>query len=282
MLNCNPETVSTDYDVASKLYFEPLDMESVLDVLEHERPAGVLVQFGGQTPLKLSRGIAAAGFRILGTSADDIDLAEDRGRFAALLDSLGIPRPDYGHVVQVADALRVARQVGFPVLVRPSYVLGGRAMEIVYDEARLEAFVERALSAMPDAPVLIDRFLEDAFEFDVDALADGEETYIAGIMQHIEEAGVHSGDSECLLPPYQITPEVERQLVDSTRRIARALHVKGLLNLQFALLDGIVYVIEANPRASRTVPFVSKATGLPGLSSPTSGCHRKAATTATR
>jgi len=263
MLNCNPETVSTDYDVASKLYFEPLDMESVLDVLEHEQPAGVLVQFGGQTPLKLARGLAAAGFRILGTSAEDIDLAEDRSRFAALLDTLGIPRPEYGHVLHAGEAQRVAGQIGFPVLVRPSYVLGGRAMEIVYDEARLEVFVERALAAMPGAPVLIDRFLEDAFEFDVDALADGEEVYVAGIMQHIEEAGVHSGDSECLLPPYQITPEVERQLVDSTRRIARALQVRGLLNMQFALLDGVVYVIEANPRASRTVPFVSKATGLP-------------------
>jgi carbamoyl-phosphate synthase large subunit len=263
MLNCNPETVSTDYDVASKLYFEPLDLESVLDVLEHEQPAGVLVQFGGQTPLKLSRQLAAAGFRILGTSAEDIDLAEDRGRFAALLDTLGIPRPEYGHVLHPGEALAVARRIGFPVLVRPSYVLGGRAMEIVYDEERLEAFVERALAAMPDAPVLLDRFLEDAFEFDVDALSDGEETYIAGIMQHIEEAGVHSGDSECLLPPYAITPDVERQLVESTRRIARALNVRGLLNMQFALLDGVIYVIEANPRASRTVPFVSKASGLP-------------------
>ena len=263
MLNCNPETVSTDYDVASKLYFEPLDLESVLDVLEHEQPVGVLVQFGGQTPLKLSRGLAAAGFHILGTSAEDIDLAEDRGRFAALLDTLGIPRPEYGHVLHAREARRVAGQIGYPVLVRPSYVLGGRAMEIVYDEARLEDFVERALAAMPGAPVLIDRFLEDAFEFDVDALADGDDVYVAGVMQHIEEAGVHSGDSECLLPPYQITPEVERQLVDSTRRIARALQVRGLLNMQFALLDGVVYVIEANPRASRTVPFVSKATGLP-------------------
>jgi carbamoyl-phosphate synthase large subunit len=263
MINCNPETVSTDYDVASKLYFEPLDLEAVLDVLDHERPEGVLVQFGGQTPLKLARALVQAGHTILGTSAGDIDLAEDRARFASLLDQLGIPRPEYGSLRQVSEALEVGRRIGFPVLVRPSYVLGGRAMHIVYDEETLEAVVEQALAAMPEAPVLIDRFLEDAYEFDVDALSDGEDTYIAGIMQHIEEAGVHSGDSECLMPPYQITPEVERQLVDATRRIARALRVRGLLNMQFALLDGTVYVIEANPRASRTVPFVSKATGLP-------------------
>ncbi len=263
MINCNPETVSTDYDVATKLYFEPLDLESVLDVLEHEQPEGVLVQFGGQTPLKLARAIVAAGFQILGTSAEDIDVAEDRGRFAALIDELGIPRPEYGKVTRKEEALEIARRIGFPVLVRPSYVLGGRAMEIVYDERSLEAFVERALAAMPDAPVLIDKFLEDAYEFDVDALADGEQVYIAGIMQHIEEAGVHSGDSECLLPPYQITPEISAQLADATRRIALALHVRGLLNMQFALHRGTVHVIEANPRASRTVPFVSKATGVP-------------------
>jgi carbamoyl-phosphate synthase large subunit len=263
MINCNPETVSTDYDIASKLYFEPLDLESVLDVLETERPDGVLVQFGGQTPLKLARAIVKAGFEILGTSADDIDVAEDRGRFAALCDDLAVPRPDYGKVDRAADAMAVARRIGFPVLVRPSYVLGGRAMEIVYDERTLEAFVERALAAMPEAPVLIDRFLEDAYEFDVDALSDGEDTWIAGIMQHIEEAGVHSGDSECLLPPYQVTPEIERQLCDATRRIARALKVRGLLNMQFALHGDRVYAIEANPRASRTVPFVSKAIGVP-------------------
>jgi carbamoyl-phosphate synthase large subunit len=263
MINCNPETVSTDYDVASKLYFEPLDLESVLDVLEHEKPQGVLVQFGGQTPLKLARAIAQAGFPIAGTSADDIDVAEDRGRFASLLDDLAIPRPDYGKVTHAGDAVQAARRIGYPVLVRPSYVLGGRAMEIVYDERALEMFVERALAAMPDAPVLIDRFLEDAYEFDVDALSDGEDAWIAGIMQHIEEAGVHSGDSECLLPPYQVTPEIERQLCESTRRIARALRVRGLINMQFAVHKDKVYVLEANPRASRTIPFVSKAIGLP-------------------
>jgi carbamoyl-phosphate synthase large subunit len=263
MVNCNPETVSTDYDIASKLYFEPLDLESVLDVLEHEKPDGVFVQFGGQTPLKLARAIVKAGFRILGTSADDIDVAEDRGRFASLCDDLAIPRPDYGKVDRARDAMEVARRIGFPVLVRPSYVLGGRAMEIVYDERTLEAFVERALAVMPDAPVLIDRFLEDAYEFDVDALSDGEDTWIAGIMQHIEEAGVHSGDSECQLPPYQVTPEIEHQLAQATRRIARALHVRGLLNMQFAVHRERIYAIEANPRASRTVPFVSKAIGIP-------------------
>jgi carbamoyl-phosphate synthase large subunit len=204
-----------------------------------------------------------AGYRILGTSADSIDVAEDRSRFAALLDELHIPRPEYGTATNAQDALQVARRIGFPVLVRPSYVLGGRAMEIVYDERTLVGFAERALAAMPDAPLLVDRFLEDAFEFDVDALSDGETTYIGGIMQHIEEAGVHSGDSECLLPPYQISEDVQRTLADATRAIAQALGVRGLLNMQFALLQGTVYVIEANPRASRTVPFVSKATGLP-------------------
>jgi len=263
MINCNPETVSTDYDVASKLYFEPLVLESVLDILEHERPKGVMVQFGGQTPLKLSRALAAAGHHILGTSAEDIDVAEDRGRFAALLDDLHIARPEYGSVHDSSEALAIARRIGFPVLVRPSYVLGGRAMEIVYDEKALVGFVERAFAAMPDAPVLIDRFLEDAFEFDVDALADGEDCYIAGIMQHIEEAGVHSGDSECHLPPYELSAEATSELAETTRRIAAALRVRGLLNMQYALFEGRIYVIEANPRASRTVPFVSKATGVP-------------------
>jgi carbamoyl-phosphate synthase large subunit len=263
MINCNPETVSTDYDIASKLYFEPLVLESVLDMLEHEQPKGVLVQFGGQTPLKLSRALVAAGHRILGTSAEDIDVAEDRGRFAALLDRLGIARPEYGSVHDAGEAIEIARRIGYPVLVRPSYVLGGRAMEIVYDEKSLLGFVERAFAVMPDAPVLIDRFLEDAFEFDVDALADGEECYIAGIMQHIEEAGVHSGDSECHLPPYRMDPATELELAATTRRIAAALRVRGLLNMQYALFENRVYVIEANPRASRTVPFVSKATGVP-------------------
>jgi carbamoyl-phosphate synthase large subunit len=263
MVNCNPETVSTDYDVASKLYFEPLSLTAVLDILELEQPDGVLVQFGGQTPLKLSRELAAAGWKILGTAADDIDLAEDRKRFAALLDELGIPRPEYGSARDVTEAVEVAERIGFPLLVRPSYVLGGRAMEIVYKEDSYIGFVETALSTTPDAPVLIDRFLEDAFEFDVDALCDGESTYIAGIMQHIEEAGVHSGDSECLLPPSVLSESVQKALITATRRIAAALRVKGLLNMQFGLYEDTIYVIEANPRASRTVPFVSKATGLP-------------------
>jgi carbamoyl-phosphate synthase large subunit len=263
MINCNPETVSTDYDVASKLYFEPLNLESVLDVLDHERPEGVLVQFGGQTPLKLSRALVRAGWRILGTDADDIDVAEDRGRFAALLDRLDIPRPEYGSATNVAEACAVAERIGYPLLVRPSYVLGGRAMEIVYDDKPFVGFVEKALAAVPDAPILIDRFLEDAFEFDVDALSDGTDTWVAAIMQHIEEAGVHSGDSECLLPPYVLPEDVQQRLLDYTRRIAAALQVRGLINIQYALLDDTVYVIEANPRASRTVPFVSKAIGVP-------------------
>jgi carbamoyl-phosphate synthase large subunit len=263
MINCNPETVSTDFDVASKLYFEPLTLESVLDVLQLEQPQGVLVQFGGQTPLRLSRALHAAGWPILGTSAESIDLAEDRGRFADMLHGLGIPLPEAGSALDVTEARHVARRIGFPVLVRPSYVLGGRAMRIVYEESTLVDFVLEALAASPGAPILIDRFLEDAFEFDVDAVSDGETTYIAGVMQHIEEAGVHSGDSECLLPPYFLPDDVRVALEGATRRVAEALQVRGLLNMQFAVLDGVVYVLEANPRASRTAPFVSKATGLP-------------------
>ena len=263
MVNCNPETVSTDFDVASKLYFEPLALESILDVLELEAPEGVLVQFGGQTPLKLAQAVHAAGVRILGTSAESIDLAEDRGRFAALLADLHVPSPAWGMAADVEQARECARRIGFPVLVRPSYVLGGRAMRIVYDESAFVGYVERALEAMPGAPVLVDRFLEDAYEFDVDALADGSSTYIAGIMQHIEEAGVHSGDSECLLPPYVLPDEVRQALERTTRQVAEALQVRGLLNMQFAMLDGVVYVLEANPRASRTVPFVSKTIGVP-------------------
>jgi len=263
MVNCNPETVSTDYDVASKLYFEPLALESILDILELEAPEGVLVQFGGQTPLKLAHSLHAAGHRILGTSPDSIDLAEDRGRFGALLAELRVPSPAWGLAANVSEALGIARRIGFPVLVRPSYVLGGRAMRIVYDEDSFTGYVQRALDAMPGAPVLVDRFLEDAFEFDVDALSDGSTTYIAGVMQHIEEAGVHSGDSECLLPPYVLPDAVRTALERTTRQVAEALQVRGLLNMQFAMLDDVVYVLEANPRASRTVPFVSKTLGVP-------------------
>ncbi len=262
MINCNPETVSTDFDVASKLYFEPLNLESILDILQLEAPEGVLVQFGGQTPLKLAQPLHAAGVRILGTSPESIDIAEDRGRFAALLEELGIRSPAWGMAANVDEAVAIARRIGFPVLVRPSYVLGGRGMRIVYDESAFVGFVDRALEAMPGAPVLVDRFLEDAFEFDVDALADGDSAYIAGIMQHIEEAGVHSGDSECLLPPFVLEGELRQALESTTRRIADALQVRGLLNMQFAVLDGVLYVLEANPRASRTVPFVSKTIGV--------------------
>jgi carbamoyl-phosphate synthase large subunit len=263
MINCNPETVSTDFDVASKLYFEPLDLESVLHVLERERPEGVLVQFGGQTPLRLSHALQDAGFKILGTSTESIDLAEDRGRFADLAARLQIPIPEFGTASDLEGARSIARRIGFPLLVRPSYVLGGRGMRVFYEERTFEEYVSNLFHISPRNTLLIDRFVEDAFEFDVDALSDGESTYIAGVMQHIEEAGVHSGDSECLLPPYILPDSVRSTLEEYTRRIAKALSVRGLINMQFAVLEGIVYVLEANPRASRTVPFVSKALGLP-------------------
>ncbi|UCE01653.1 MAG: carbamoyl-phosphate synthase large subunit [Candidatus Latescibacterota bacterium] len=263
MINCNPETVSTDFDVASKLYFEPLDLEAVLDVLELERPEGVLVQFGGQTPLRLSHALQGAGFEILGTSTESIDVAEDRGRFADLAARLRIPIPDFGTASDLEGARTIARRIGFPLLVRPSYVLGGRGMRVLYDARTFEEYVRSLFHISPASTLLIDRFVEDAFEFDVDALSDGESTYIAGVMQHIEEAGVHSGDSECLLPPYVLPAAVRATLEEYTRRIAQALSVRGLINMQFAVLEGTVYVLEANPRASRTVPFVSKTLGLP-------------------
>jgi carbamoyl-phosphate synthase large subunit len=262
MVNCNPETVSTDYDTTDKLYFEPLTLEDVLNICEHEQPEGVIVSFGGQTPLKIAKALENAGFRILGTSTEGIDLAEDRKRFGALLAELQIPCPPYGTAVDVASALDVAKSVGYPVLVRPSYVLGGRAMEICYDDQGLREYMGKAVHVSPDHPVLIDRFLEDAFEFDVDAVSDGKDVFIGGVMQHIEEAGVHSGDSSCVLPPYAVTPQQLHTLITTTRRLALALHVVGLVNIQYAMQDGVVYVLEVNPRASRTVPFVSKATGV--------------------
>ncbi len=263
MINCNPETVSTDYDVADKLYFEPLTFEDVMHVIDHEQPEGVVVQFGGQTPLKLALPLHHAGVRILGTSPENIDLAEDRGRFGALLTRLGIHQPENGTARSFEEARRVAKAIGFPVLVRPSYVLGGRAMEIVYDDDQLEKYIRRAASVSPEHPILIDRFLEDAFEFDVDALADGEQVWIAGLMQHIEEAGVHSGDSSCMLPPYMLQPEHLAVIRDWTVELGKALRVCGLMNIQFAMRDNKVYVLEVNPRASRTVPFVGKAIGIP-------------------
>ncbi len=272
MINCNPETVSTDYDTADKLYFEPLTLEDVLSVIEAEAPMGVIVQLGGQTPLKLAQALQEAGVRVLGTSPDAIDAAEDRRLFGELCSKLGIPQPPNATVTSVEEAIEAAASIGYPVLVRPSYVLGGRAMEIVYGEEDLVAYVEEAVKASrridvsetgEERPVLIDRFLEDATEVDVDALCDGSEVFIAGVMEHIEEAGVHSGDSACVLPPKTLSPLVLDVIEEHVVELARALEVRGLLNVQLAVKDGEVYVLEANPRASRTVPFVSKATGIP-------------------
>jgi carbamoyl-phosphate synthase large subunit len=261
MVNSNPETVSTDFDISDKLFFEPLTLEDVLEIVEREGPEGVIVQLGGQTPLKLAGPLAELGVSILGTSVDAIDRAEDRDRFAAVCREIGAAVPPNGIATSTEQAVAVAREVGYPVLVRPSYVLGGRAMEIVYDEASLLGYFERAVRAAPDHPVLIDRFLEDAFEADVDALADGRRVVVAGVMQHIEYAGVHSGDSACVLPPYLLKDTEIEEIHRLTGRFAEALGVVGLINIQFAVKDGVVYVLEVNPRASRTVPFVSKATG---------------------
>jgi carbamoyl-phosphate synthase large subunit len=263
MVNCNPETVSTDYDTSDRLYFEPLTAEDVLAVCEQERPEGVIVQFGGQTPLKLARALEEAGFPLLGTPVDAIDLAEDRGRFGALLRRLGIKHPPYGTALSADEAAVIAEEVGFPLLVRPSYVLGGRAMEICYSTENLAAYLEANVKADQKHPLLLDRFLENAIEVDVDALADGEDVHVAGIMQHVEEAGVHSGDSACVIPPMSLGEEMLVEIRATTRRIALELGVIGLINVQYGVAGGELYVIEANPRASRTVPFVSKATGTP-------------------
>jgi len=263
MVNCNPETVSTDYDTADRLYFEPLTLEDVLEIVHVEKPEGVLVQFGGQTPLRLAVPLQRAGVPILGTSPDDIDLAEDRQRFGALLDRLGIRQPRGGTARSLPDALAVAKDIGYPVLVRPSYVLGGRAMAIVYSREELERFWDAAHAASEDFPVLIDEFLEDAFEADVDAVSDGKDVIVAAVMQHIESAGIHSGDSACVLPPYKLEPAWQETMRDWTVKLGKALEVVGLMNVQYAVKKGQVYVLEVNPRASRTVPFVSKATGVP-------------------
>ena len=262
MINCNPETVSTDYDTTTKLYFEPLTFEDVLNVLDFEQPDGVVVTFGGQTPLKLSKKLHEFGAPIIGTSHEGIDLAEDRKRFGALLQDLAIPCPEWGTVLNADEAALIAQQIGYPVLVRPSYVLGGRAMHICYREESLRHYVLEAIEAFPDNQILIDRFLENAYEFDVDAVSDGDEVVIGGMMQHIEEAGVHSGDSSCVLPPYSITNEQFDIMVLYTKKLAKALHVIGLLNIQFAIQSGKIYVLEVNPRASRTVPFVAKSTNV--------------------
>jgi carbamoyl-phosphate synthase large subunit len=263
MINCNPETVSTDYDTSDRLYFEPLTKEDVLAVCEQESPEGVIVQFGGQTPLKLARALEEAGVPLLGTPVDAIDLAEDRGRFGALLRRLGIKHPPYGTALSAEEATVIAEEVGFPLLVRPSYVLGGRAMEICYSTADLNTYLKAHVKADQEHPLLLDRFLENAIEVDVDALADGSDVHVAGIMQHVEEAGVHSGDSACVLPPMSLGEEMLEEIRATTKRVALELGVIGLINIQYGVAAGELYVIEANPRASRTVPFVSKATGVP-------------------
>ncbi len=263
MVNSNPETVSTDYDTSDRLYFEPLTFEDVMDIVEAERPDGVVVTLGGQTPLKLARALEAAGVEILGTKPDSIDLAEDRERFSALLDEMGIAYPSAGVASSFDEAVEVAHRIGFPLLVRPSYVLGGRGMVIAYDADSLKKYMVQATRVSPDMPIYLDKFLESAVELDVDALCDGTEVYIGGVMEHIEEAGIHSGDSACCIPPFSVSQEICEQLCDYTRKLALALGVRGLMNIQFAVKDSTVYVIEVNPRASRTVPFVSKATGIP-------------------
>ncbi len=263
MVNCNPETVSTDYDTADRLYFEPLTLEDVLHIIHREKPVGVIVQFGGQTPLKLAVPLEKEGVRILGTTPDSIDRAEDRKRFKDLLDKLGLLQAESGTAVSCDEAVDAANRIGYPVMVRPSYVLGGRAMEIVYDEESVRNYMSRAVKASPDRPVLVDKYLEDAIEMDVDAISDGTTVVVAGIMEHIEEAGVHSGDSACSLPPFSLPPDIIREIDRQARMLALELGVVGLMNIQFAVKEGRIYVLEVNPRASRTVPFVSKAIGVP-------------------
>jgi carbamoyl-phosphate synthase large subunit len=267
MINCNPETVSTDYDTSDRLYFEPLTLEDVLEVVHAETLAGpvlgVITQLGGQTPLGLAAGLKAAGVTILGTSPEAINLAEERGAFGKVLSEQSLTAPEFGMAASQMEALDIAARIGYPVLVRPSFVLGGRGMEIVYDDAALSGFISRATDITPDHPVLVDRFLDSAIEIDVDALYDGHELFLGGVMEHIEEAGIHSGDSACVLPAATITPAQQKAIREATLKIAQGVGVLGLINIQFALADDVLYVLEANPRASRTVPFVSKATGVP-------------------
>ena len=262
MVNCNPETVSTDYDTSDRLYFEPLTLEDVLEIIDREKPTGVIVQYGGQTPLKLARDLEAAGAPIIGTSPDSIDLAEDRERFQRLVEELGLKQPPNRTAVEDEQAVRLAEEIGYPLVVRPSYVLGGRAMEIVYQEEDLRRYMREAVSVSNDSPVLLDRFLDDAIEVDVDAICDGRDVLIGGIMEHIEQAGVHSGDSACSLPPYTLSAAIQDRMREQIRNLALSLKVVGLMNTQFAIKDNEIYLLEVNPRASRTVPFVSKATGL--------------------
>ncbi len=263
MVNCNPETVSTDYDTSDRLYFEPLTLEDVLEIIRREQPAGVIVQYGGQTPLKLAEDLEAAGAPIIGTSPDSIDLAEDRERFQKLVEKLGLKQPPNRTAVETEQAVRLAEEIGYPLVVRPSYVLGGRAMEIVYGEEDLRRYMRDAVSVSNDSPVLLDRFLDDAIEVDIDAICDGKDVVIGGIMEHIEQAGVHSGDSACSLPPYTLSQDVQDRMREQIRQMALELKVVGLMNTQFAIKNDEIYLLEVNPRASRTVPFVSKATGVP-------------------
>ena len=263
MVNCNPETVSTDYDISDRLYFEPLTFEDVIEIVEKEKPEGVIVQFGGQTPLKLAVPLFNAGVKILGTSPDSIDMAENRERFAELLSKLDLLQPENGNARSFTEAEKIADLIGYPVLIRPSYVLGGRAMRVVFDKNELEEYMAHAVDVSPEHPVLIDKFLEGAIEIDVDAVCDGEEVFVGGVMEHIEEAGVHSGDSACSLPPYSIEEDVIEKIKSQTRALALEMKVLGIINIQFAVKDNVVYVLEVNPRGSRTIPFVSKAIGIP-------------------
>ncbi len=263
MVNCNPETVSTDYDTSDRLYFEPLTEEDVLNIVEREQPLGVVLQFGGQTPLKLALPLSKAGVRILGTSPEAIDRAEDRERFRDLLNKLGLRQAESGMARSVDEAIRIASRISYPVMVRPSYVLGGRSMQIVYDESGLLEYMKSAVKASPKHPVLIDKYLSDAIEVDADAISDGTHVVVAGIMEHIEEAGVHSGDSGCSLPPYSLDQSVVEEIRRQMKALALELGVIGLMNAQFAVKDHTIYVLEVNPRGSRTVPFVSKAIGVP-------------------
>jgi carbamoyl-phosphate synthase large subunit len=263
MVNCNPETVSTDYDTSDRLYFEPVTLEDVLEIVDIEKPDGVIVQYGGQTPLKLAKALEANGVKIIGTSPEDIDVAEDRERFQKVLIDLGLNQPPNRTARTANEAIQLAEEIGYPLVVRPSYVLGGRAMEIVHEESDLQRYMTEAVKVSHESPVLLDRFLNDAQEIDVDAISDGENVVVGGIMQHIEQAGVHSGDSACSLPPFDLSEKIQQELIQQTKLLAQALKVNGLMNIQFAIQGEIIYILEVNPRASRTVPFVSKAIGKP-------------------
>jgi carbamoyl-phosphate synthase large subunit len=263
MVNCNPETVSTDYDTSDKLYFEPLTVEDVLSIYQKEEPIGVLVQFGGQTPLNIAKELEAAGVKVLGTAPDTIDLAEDRDRFRQMMDQMGIPMPESGMASTFEEARAVAGRIGYPLMVRPSFVLGGRAMEVVHDEEMLKEYMAKAVDVSPERPILIDRFLENAIEAEADALADGEDAFVPAVMEHIELAGIHSGDSACAIPPVTLPGRHVKTIEDYTLRIGRELKVCGVMNIQYAICQDKVYVLEANPRASRTVPLVSKVCNVP-------------------